>query len=108
MPALPGAHHICLTRGDCASFHTSACSRPPEPITRSFIVSTTYFQPLQRGKLRRLGSEEKFHRGGIESGNRARRKRNLRREKNKRRQRRLSRFTRFLSEPARFALDDGL
>ena len=37
MPALPGAHHSCVTCGDCASFHTSACSRPPEPMTRSFI-----------------------------------------------------------------------
>ena len=37
MPALPGAHHSCVTCGDCASFHTSACSRPPEPMTRSFM-----------------------------------------------------------------------
>jgi hypothetical protein len=27
----------CVTCGDCASFHTSACSRPPEPMTRSFM-----------------------------------------------------------------------
>ena len=37
IPALPGAHHNCVTCGDCASFHTSACSRPPEPMTRSFM-----------------------------------------------------------------------
>ena len=37
MPALPGAHHICVTCGDCASFHTRACSRPPEPMTRIFM-----------------------------------------------------------------------
>ena len=36
MPALPGAHHKRLTRGDCASFQTKACSRPPEPMTRIF------------------------------------------------------------------------
>src|SRR5579864_263350 len=35
-------------RGDCRSFHTSACSRPPPPITRTFI---------RRGKTR-LGSGE--------------------------------------------------
>ena len=37
MPALPGAHHIRVTWGDWASFQTSACSRPPEPMTSSFI-----------------------------------------------------------------------
>ncbi|GIT77627.1 MAG: hypothetical protein Ct9H300mP32_0090 [Verrucomicrobiota bacterium] len=37
MPALPGAHHICVAREDCASFQTRACSRPPPPITRIFI-----------------------------------------------------------------------
>src|SRR5581483_11153245 len=36
-PALPGAHHNCLTWGDWASFQTRACSRPPEPIIKSFI-----------------------------------------------------------------------
>ena len=37
MPALPGAHHIRQASGDWASFQTSACSRPPEPITSSFM-----------------------------------------------------------------------
>src|SRR5260370_24232877 len=37
MPALPGAHHNSVTRGDRASFHTRACSRPPDPMTKSFI-----------------------------------------------------------------------
>src|SRR5262245_19338832 len=37
MPALPGALQSFETCGDWASFHTSACSRPPEPTTRSFI-----------------------------------------------------------------------
>src|SRR4249919_831520 len=37
VPALPGATSTSVTRGDCASFHASACSRPPEPMTRSFM-----------------------------------------------------------------------
>ena len=40
MPAFPGAHQIRSTLGACASFHTSACSRPPPPITRIFIEET--------------------------------------------------------------------
>ena len=39
MPALPGAHHNFVMRGDCANFQTSACSRPPEPMTKTFIAS---------------------------------------------------------------------
>jgi hypothetical protein len=38
-PALPGAAQMACTWDDCASFHTSACSRPPAPITRSFIAA---------------------------------------------------------------------
>ena len=37
IPALPGAHQICVACGDWASFHTKACSRPPEPITSIFM-----------------------------------------------------------------------
>jgi hypothetical protein len=37
MPALPGAQKIFSACGDCASFQTSACSRPPEPMTRIFM-----------------------------------------------------------------------
>src|SRR3954447_8679846 len=37
MPPLPGAQIISVTRGDCRNFHTRACSRPPPPITRTFI-----------------------------------------------------------------------
>jgi hypothetical protein len=37
VPALPGATSTSLTRGDCASFQASACSRPPEPMTRTFM-----------------------------------------------------------------------
>src|SRR5512134_795970 len=37
VPPLPGATQTFCTRGDCASLHASACSRPPEPTTRTFI-----------------------------------------------------------------------
>src|SRR5215510_7223374 len=37
MPPLPGAQKSFVMRGDCASFQTSACSRPPPPRTRTFI-----------------------------------------------------------------------
>ncbi len=37
VPALPGATYTLVTRGDCASFHASACSRPPPPMTRRFM-----------------------------------------------------------------------
>ena len=36
VPALPGATITSVTRGDCASFQASACSRPPPPMTRTF------------------------------------------------------------------------
>ena len=38
VPALPGATNTLATRGDCAIFHASACSRPPPPMTRMFIA----------------------------------------------------------------------
>ena len=37
VPALPGATSTSDTRLDCASFQASACSRPPEPMTRTFM-----------------------------------------------------------------------
>src|SRR5215813_13897686 len=37
VPPFPGATYTFWTRGLCASFHASACSRPPPPMTRSFI-----------------------------------------------------------------------
>src|SRR5690349_17539051 len=37
VPALPGATNTFATRGDCATFHASACSRPPPPTTSTFI-----------------------------------------------------------------------
>ena len=40
MPALPGAQNILLARDDCLSFQTRACSRPPLPITKIFIIQS--------------------------------------------------------------------
>jgi hypothetical protein len=37
IPPFPGRQYTCDTRGDWCSFHTSACSLPPPPITRTFI-----------------------------------------------------------------------
>ena len=37
MPPLPGAQRTSVTCGDLRSAQTSACSRPPPPITRTFI-----------------------------------------------------------------------
>src|SRR5215213_2662028 len=38
VPALPGAQNTFSARADCFNRHASACSRPPFPITRTFIV----------------------------------------------------------------------
>ena len=35
VPALPGATSTSVTRGDCAHFQASACSRPPPPMIRT-------------------------------------------------------------------------
>src|SRR3712207_2640555 len=37
MPGFPGAANSLPSLGDCASFQASACSRPPEPISRTFM-----------------------------------------------------------------------
>src|SRR5258708_12059552 len=37
VPPLPGATNTFCTRGLCASFQASACSRPPAPMTSSFM-----------------------------------------------------------------------
>src|SRR6266850_3601445 len=37
VPPLPGATKTFCTFGLCVSFHAMACSRPPDPITRSFM-----------------------------------------------------------------------
>src|SRR5262245_43130037 len=39
MPPLPGAHQTPDTRGDCFIFQASACSRPPLPMTRTFMCA---------------------------------------------------------------------
>jgi len=60
MPALPGAHHICVACGDCASFQTSACSRPPDPMTRSFMKifhELTKMVPTLKVKSAKSGGE---------------------------------------------------
>src|SRR5262249_28948941 len=49
MPALPGAHQSWVAWGDWASFHTKACSRPPEPIT-SILIRGIQPWPGQRLK----------------------------------------------------------
>ncbi len=37
MPPLPGAQNSPVTLGDCFNFQQMACSRPPEPTTKTFI-----------------------------------------------------------------------
>src|SRR5580704_1824657 len=37
VPAFPGATNTCETRGECAHFQASACSRPPPPTMRIFM-----------------------------------------------------------------------
>ena len=38
MPGLPGATKSFVSSGDAASFQASACSRPPEPMRRMFMM----------------------------------------------------------------------
>src|SRR3954470_236044 len=42
IPPLPGAQYSCVTRGDCCSFQTRACSRPPLPRTSTFMLKKGY------------------------------------------------------------------
>src|SRR5450756_535050 len=42
VPALPGATYTFCTLAPCARRHASACSRPPEPITRIFMSLFPY------------------------------------------------------------------
>src|SRR3954469_20253085 len=54
MPALPGAATTC---GDCGlrkSARTSACSRPPEPTTRTFFKSERRDEVVDRDRRQRL------------------------------------------------------
>src|SRR4051794_40280621 len=54
MPALPGA---AITCGDCglrSNARTSACSRPPEPTTRTFFKSERRDEVVDRNRRQRL------------------------------------------------------
>src|SRR5574344_3150608 len=53
VPPLPGATNTLVALGDCASFHASACSRPPPPITSIFIILR-----CDKRFVRRLGLPE--------------------------------------------------
>ena len=48
VPALPGRRRPCSARGDCASFQTRACSRPPLPMTSTFIMNWPGSPPTVR------------------------------------------------------------
>src|SRR5260370_11116548 len=56
MPGLPGAAYSAVVFGLCASFQHSACSRPPDPITRIFTSPRKLTQarmpvPLKNGSV---------------------------------------------------------
>src|ERR1039457_6978085 len=53
VPALPGATYTFCTLAPCARRHASACSRPPEPITRIFMS----LFPFRTGKGQGLKGE---------------------------------------------------
>src|SRR5437773_1442524 len=45
VPPLPGAQKTRSTSSDCTHFHTSACSRAPEPTTRTFMRRVEISRP---------------------------------------------------------------
>src|SRR3954468_3413558 len=45
MPALPGAQYSFVSKGLLASAQASACSRPPDPISRTFNAASLFFAP---------------------------------------------------------------
>ena len=51
MPGLPGAHTRRVSRGDWAIFQARACSRPPDPMSRIFMIrlSRAAPHPSRRG-----------------------------------------------------------
>src|SRR3989344_4000552 len=65
VPPLPGATYTLVTLGDSLSFHAIACSRPPPPITSTFIG--TFGEPCSqrwllggvRGNISRKTSQRK-------------------------------------------------
>src|ERR1700712_2250766 len=42
IPGLPGAAYSRVSIGDCASFHARPCSRPPDPISRTFMPDHSF------------------------------------------------------------------
>src|SRR5688500_3222112 len=56
VPPLPGATYTTWMRGLCASFHAIACSRPPEPMTSSFMsMPEVAYAGKQHGDAARVG-----------------------------------------------------
>ena len=56
-PGCPAAAYSAVTRGDSASFHASACSRPPLPISRTFMcgAATLAMRATAMQSARRAG-----------------------------------------------------
>src|SRR3546814_15884665 len=48
MPGLPGSAWSVGSFCDCASFHASACSRPPLPSKRMFMSTSSQYDPSGR------------------------------------------------------------
>src|SRR3954464_15485888 len=48
IPGLPGAAYSFSRSGDCASFQASACSRPPDPNSRTFMADPFLDAPSGR------------------------------------------------------------
>src|SRR5438552_3369842 len=63
IPAFPGAQKSAVTRGLCASFQTSACSRPPPPTIKTFMLHDSYekFSGRTEGFLRHTQDVQKRH-----------------------------------------------
>src|SRR5207244_9275715 len=61
-PTLPGATYTVWTLGDCTSFQASACSRPPEPTTRTFMPGSA--EPPQGARSTPRGAASASERGG--------------------------------------------
>jgi hypothetical protein len=62
MPAFPGAETISVTRGDLPNAQTIACSRPPPPITNTFIEKTLLSKKkaLQRDSAVEISYDKKL------------------------------------------------
>src|SRR5471032_1887908 len=60
VPPLPGATYTIWIRSDCASFHARACSRPPEPTTKIFIMPFVLYVEYERGERRPRGRRRRW------------------------------------------------